>query len=453
MDSFSMFLNPYMNAHQQSSIVEILALSTLVPLLFVMRHSLGFNYHHHNGGGEFRSRSLWIYFSRLAVDFVFLIVPMLLIFTVLEEQTYTWTVILGVLLLLFGISKRFVGSSTDSKSSESFRANITSYRVIVMEVACLCILAVDFEIFPRRHAKSRMYGISLMDLGVGSFALTNAVVSKQARGISSLSLKDASGAIIPPLAVGFGRLILTKSVHYGVPAGEYGVHWNFFFTLAALAMLASFIRIPTNYSAISGLLILIGYQCWLSKGSNSYLLSNTRGDDIISQNKEGLFSLFGFWGMYLIGIQLGNYLFFGRQLPSSNNESNKWIKIKISCLSVIFWLITIALDKYVESISRRMCNLAYVTLILAENLQLLAILMVSDSLRESSKTSTLEEAVNRNLLATFLVANVLTGLVNMLMDTKSASPMVALSILLAYAFLTSIAASIPHFYGFRLKFW
>ncbi|CAI0556688.1 unnamed protein product, partial [Linum tenue] len=404
MDSFSMFLNPYMNAHQQSSIVEILALSTLVPLLFVMRHSLGFNYHHHNGG-EFRSSALWIYFSRLIMDFVFLIVPMLLIFT--------------------------------------------------MEVACLCILAVDFEIFPRRHAKSRMYGISLMDLGVGSFALANAVVSKQARGISSLSLKDASGAIIPPLAVGFGRLILTKSVHYGVPAGEYGVHWNFFFTLAALAMLASFIRIPTKYSAISGLLILIGYQCWLSKGLNSYLLSNTRGDDIVSQNKEGLFSLLGFWGMYLIGIQLGNYLFFGRQLPSINNElaaSNKWIKIKVSCLSVIFWLITIVLDKHVESISRRMCNLAYVTLILAENLQVLAILMVSDSLMES-KTSILEEAVNRSLLATFLVANVLTGLVNMFMDTKSASPMVALSILLAYAFLTSIAAAIPHFYGFRLKFW
>ncbi|CAI0556690.1 unnamed protein product, partial [Linum tenue] len=363
MDSFSMFLNPYMNAHQQSSIVEILALSTLVPLLFVMRHSLGFNYHHHNGG-EFRSSALWIYFSRLIMDFVFLIVPMLLIFT--------------------------------------------------MEVACLCILAVDFEIFPRRHAKSRMYGISLMDLGVGSFALANAVVSKQARGISSLSLKDASGAIIPPLAVGFGRLILTKSVHYGVPAGEYGVHWNFFFTLAALAMLASFIRIPTKYSAISGLLILIGYQCWLSKGLNSYLLSNTRGDDIVSQNKEGLFSLLG-----------------------------KLCR---------FRLITIVLDKHVESISRRMCNLAYVTLILAENLQVLAILMVSDSLMES-KTSILEEAVNRSLLATFLVANVLTGLVNMFMDTKSASPMVALSILLAYAFLTSIAAAIPHFYGFRLKFW
>ncbi|CAN1175538.1 Uncharacterized protein At4g17910 [Linum perenne] len=286
--SFSWVLN-----QESSSAVEILALSTFVPILFIIRHSLGFNHHQHN---DSESRNLCAYMGLLSLDFMFLIVPMLLIFTVFEQQTYTWTIISAVLLLPISISKRCGASSsvTNSKASASLRASITSYRVIVMEVACLCILAVDFKIFPRRHAKSKTYGISLMDLGVGSFALANAVVSKQARGISSLSLKDASAAIVPPLAIGFGRLILTKCLHYGVPAGEYGVHWNFFFTLAALAMLASLIRIPTNYSGISGLVILIGYQWWLNTGLNSYLLANTRGTDIVSQNKEGLFSLLGF---------------------------------------------------------------------------------------------------------------------------------------------------------------
>ncbi|CAN1235631.1 Uncharacterized protein At4g17910 [Linum perenne] len=409
--SFSWVLN-----QESSSAVEILALSTFVPILFIIRHSLGFNHHQHN---DSESRNLCAYMGLLSLDFMFLIVPMLLIFTVFEQQTYTWTIISAVLLLPISISKRCGASSsvTNSKASASLRASITSYRVIVMEVACLCILAVDFKIFPRRHAKSKTYGISLMDLGVGSFALANAVVSKQARGISSLSLKDASAAIVPPLAIGFGRLILTKCLHYGVPAGEYGVHWNFFFTLAALAMLASLIRIPTNYSGISGLVILIG-----------------------------------FWGMYLIGVQLGNFLFFGKQRSSDDVASNKWIKIKVSCLSVIFWLLTIVLDKHVERISRRMCNLAYVTLILAENLQVLAILMVSDYLSES-KVSTLEEAINRNLLATFLVANVLTGLVNMIMDTNSASPILALFILVVYSFVTSFASGVAHFYGLRLKFW
>ncbi|CAN1235628.1 Uncharacterized protein At4g17910 [Linum perenne] len=254
------------------------------------------------------------------------------------------------------------------------------------------------------------------------------------------------------LVIVYRTMLFVSSLSLKVPAGEYGVHWNFFFTLAALAMLASLIRIPTNYSGISGLVILIGYQWWLNTGLNSYLLANTRGTDIVSQNKEGLFSLLGFWGMYLIGVQLGNFLFFGKQRSSDDVASNKWIKIKVSCLSVIFWLLTIVLDKHVERISRRMCNLAYVTLILAENLQVLAILMVSDYLSES-KVSTLEEAINRNLLATFLVANVLTGLVNMIMDTNSASPILALFILVVYSFVTSFASGVAHFYGLRLKFW
>ncbi|CAN0928065.1 Uncharacterized protein At4g17910 [Linum grandiflorum] len=198
MDSISWVLNPYMKVNQESSVLEILALSTLVPLLFVIRHSLGFNYHQHNAS-EFRN--LWTYMGLLTLDFMLLVLPMLLVFTVLEQKTYTWTVLLAVLLLPIGISKRFGKSTKDSAatstslrgsitaaSSTSLRGSITSYRVIVMEVACLCILAVDFKIFPRRHAKSGTYGISLMDLGVGSFALANAVVSKQARGISSLSL-------------------------------------------------------------------------------------------------------------------------------------------------------------------------------------------------------------------------------------------------------------------------
>ena len=36
-----------------------------------------------------------------------------------------------------------------------------------------------------------------------------------------------------------------------------------------------------------------GYQFCLICGLNEYLLSNERGMDIISQNKEGIFSIFG----------------------------------------------------------------------------------------------------------------------------------------------------------------
>jgi phosphatidylinositol glycan class W len=40
--------------------------------------------------------------------------------------------------------------------------------------------------------------------------------------------------------------------------GEYGVHWNFFFTLAAVSILTSTINVPAQYSGILGSLILVG---------------------------------------------------------------------------------------------------------------------------------------------------------------------------------------------------
>ncbi|KAJ8438981.1 hypothetical protein Cgig2_018892 [Carnegiea gigantea] len=41
-----------------------------------------------------------------------------------------------------------------------------------------------------------------------------------------------------------------------VHLGEYGVHWNFFFTLAAVALLTSIINIHPQYCGILGLFIL-----------------------------------------------------------------------------------------------------------------------------------------------------------------------------------------------------
>ena len=105
-----------------------------------------------------------------------------------------------------------------------------------------------------------------------------------------------------------------------VHTGEYGVHWNFFFTLAAVSILTSIIKIPPQYSGIFGVAILIGiifsciciiigfsedflislvnfnssgFQYWLSHGLNVYLLSDERGTDILSKNKEGIFSILG----------------------------------------------------------------------------------------------------------------------------------------------------------------
>ncbi|KAK6132041.1 hypothetical protein DH2020_034222 [Rehmannia glutinosa] len=226
-----------------------------------------------------------------------------------------------------------------------------------------------------------------------------------------------------------------------IHVGEYGVHWNFFFTLAAVAILTLIINVhPKRYQAL------------LSCGLNKYLLSEERKADIFSQNKEGIFSIFGYWGMYLLGVRIGSYLFFGDNADSTL-KTKKWATTRVWALCLFFWSLTLFLDWHVEAVSRRMvnamfwhfdvsqfhtflidsfsgeedkkmalklvqCNLAYVSLTLA-----------------STYSSALEEAFDRNLLASFLLANVLTGLVNLSVDTLSVSPISALAILFGYAFI------------------
>ena len=41
------------------------------------------------------------------------------------------------------------------------------------------------------------------------------------------------------------------------------------------------------------LFIFTGYQVWLNFGLNEYLTSDERSVDIIGQNKEGVYSIFG----------------------------------------------------------------------------------------------------------------------------------------------------------------
>ncbi|KAK7317764.1 hypothetical protein RJT34_02258 [Clitoria ternatea] len=439
-----------------SSMLEIAALTVSIPILVLIRHSIS----NTTGSSSLKkktddapsgNRSFKAFLATLSLDFLVIVVPMLLIFTVLADWTYILASLFTVLTLLYIAAKRPGGSSPSfEREPDYIRAYVTSYRVIVMIITILCILAVDFRIFPRRYAKTETYGTSLMDLGVGAFVLANSLVSRHARNITSVNWKTAIVSTSPLIILGFIRLITTTGVDYQVHVGEYGVHWNFFFTLAAVSILTSFINIPPQYSGIFGLLVLVGYQFCLVRGLNQYLLSNERGLGILSQNKEGIFSIFGYWGMYLLGVYLGNYLIFGGH--SSGFRSSRWVWIRVWVLSILFWLLTVLLDRHVERISRRTCNLPYVTMVLADNLQLLSILSLAD-LIPGSKTSRLEEAFNRNLLATFLLANILTGFINLSVDTLSASSITAVVILLTYAYILSIVIGTADYFGIKLKFW
>ncbi|PQM35040.1 uncharacterized protein Pyn_24961 [Prunus yedoensis var. nudiflora] len=465
MDSLPNSFNPNKRLKEEfvsnltgSSMMEIAALTTIIPILIILRHSVGSNpvvdvTLKKNDDAVVGSKGRPAYMSTMAFDFLLIVLPIILSLhcNVLAEWMYIWATLLTLLLLIRIAANRFGSYSNLKEVPYSVRKNISSYRVATMIITCLCILAVDFKIFPRRYAKTETYGTGWMDLGVGSFVVANSLVSRQARNISSRKWKTAIQSSSPLIILGFARLLSTRGVDYQVHVAEYGVHWNFFFTLAAISILTCIINVPAQYSGILGSLILVGYQVCLTHGLNLYLLSNERGTDIISQNKEGVFSIFGYWGLYLVGVQLGNFLFFNNH-TSATMRSTNWAKIRVWILSLLFWLLTVIIDRHIERVSRRTCNLGYVTLVLAVNLQVLAILLLSNFL-PGSKTSVLEEAYDRNLLGTFLLANLLTGLVNLFVDTLFASSVKALFILIAYAFSLTFLIGLLDFCGIRLKFW
>ncbi|KAL8255971.1 hypothetical protein R6Q59_031038 [Mikania micrantha] len=342
-----------------SSILELFVLSAIFPMLILLRNITGIcrNDHATNDASlnkkdtsTVASRNQGVYIFTMIVDFLSIVLPLTLLCTVLADWTYLNGVLFILVLLFFAASKR-QGSSWNQGEVHSLRAYVSSYRVSMMLITCICILAVDFKIFPRRYAKTETYGTSLMDIGVGAFVFANSFVSRQARGVSTMGLRSALSSTSPQLVLGFARLVFTTGVDYQVHAGEYGIHWNFFFTLAGVAVLTSIINVSPKYCGLVGSLVLIGYQICLMRGLNSYLLSAERGTDLFSQNKEGIYSIFGYWGLHLIGVWLGNIVLFGK---NANLRSNTRARKQIWILFIFFWCLTLILDRFVERPSRRM---------------------------------------------------------------------------------------------------
>ncbi|KAL8470802.1 hypothetical protein ACS0TY_033398 [Phlomoides rotata] len=365
-----------------SSKLELFFLITNLSILILIRRYIGFNWIRFGSvkkddNAASSGKSLEAFIVVLAIDFLCIAVPYILFLTILAEWTY-WNTIMVLLLFLFlRTFHRTRSSFMQEGGVDSIRGNISSYRVSMVLVTCLSILAVDFKIFPRRFAKTETYGTGLMDLGVGSFVVANALVSRQSRGISNMGLQNGLRSTSPLIVLGFARLISTSSVNYQVHVGEYGVHWNFFFTLAAVAILTLVINIHPNYCGVLGSFILVGYQALLLSGLNAYLLSEERKDDIVSQNKEGIFSIFGYWGMYLLSVRIGSYLFFG-DTADAVVKTRKWARTRVWALCLFFWSITLLLDQHVETISRRTCNMAYVSFTLASNLQVILLCLLHE---------------------------------------------------------------------------
>ncbi|KAF8960380.1 Glucosaminyl phosphatidylinositol (GlcN-PI) nositol acylation protein [Entomortierella lignicola] len=359
---------------------------------------------------------------------------------------------------------------------------LSVYRASMMILTCIAILAVDFPIFPRRFGKVEVYGTSLMDLGVGSFVFSSGVVS--ARGYLKKEtmpfvnqMKLGLRTSIPLLILGLGRFISTKGVDYQEHVTEYGMHWNFFFTLGFLPIFVTFFRGLADYVRFSILGSLV-----------AEFIQHAPRVDIISMNKEGIFSFAGYLAIFLVGIDVGLYVlpndpyFFMRR--KSNKKKAKKGKLAMILLSLEFLLCMAFLTSYGVlriPVSRQMANLSYFFWVITFNTGYILCFLLAEIAITKDEPSALTiaraqakanistasgskkillpplscppllEAINKNGLAVFLIANILTGVVNLSIKTLYTPDSQALAILTAYIATVSALAWIWQAMGWKLK--
>ena len=87
----------------------------------------------------------------------------------------------------------------------------------------------------------RIAVFDILSSGVGLFVCLHGVVAREVRRqtVTRVTVRQYfSGVLltvqsaIPLLVLGCARLVATRGVEYQEHVSEYGVHWNFFFTLA-----------------------------------------------------------------------------------------------------------------------------------------------------------------------------------------------------------------------------
>jgi glucosaminylphosphatidylinositol acyltransferase len=391
------------------------------------------------------------------------------------------------------------------------RPFVTHYRGTMMVATCLAILAVDFPVFPRRYAKVETWGTSLMDLGVGSFVFSAGVVSARAivrdtasfngninpaeQGASISKQKHAPSAVtrlrnafqhsIPLLVLGLVRLYSIKGLDYAEHVTEYGVHWNFFFTLALLPPFAELSdtltrRIFKSYAVLAMLLVTL-YELVLNNTSLlAYILISPRGPSLLSKNREGVFSFIGYLAIFLAGRDAGIPLMkfnldkvdtepnpkhrkiLSRATPEQvTSRERTYVLFRLigsSSLYIVLYLVATSLYTFNLTVSRRLANLPYMLWTVAFNTAQLALfgliescgpdfsyegaaldgkLDAADKRRIAQATSRVLRVFNSNGLVVFLVANLLTGLVNLTVNTLDMAGLKAMGVLVVYAVLVT----------------
>lgn len=403
------------------------------------------------------------------IEFYFDVLLLLQSITIFSNQTgklYLHALLPGIAVLIYQACTTNHKSKKPSKSQKQVltellpkKSFITVYRAQMMIITNLAILAVDFHSFPRRFAKVETGGTSLMDMGVGLFvfamglANSRSVIKKKFAGTKDSQsylqlIRQNTFKALPVLALGLIRLVSVKSLEYQEHESEYGIHWNFFMTLGLLPIVLGILDPILNYVPRFFVALAIGviYEAVLQSTSlTKFILDpSNRRENLLTMNKEGIFSFIGYLSIFIFGQSFGSFVLTLRKTPNnllgtySGVKPHKWLTVSPTRGLVISTVVSFSIFFFVKesratgSVSRRIANLPYVMWTVSYNS---AFLLGYDLIEQmvGPILSSILDGINNNGLALFLVANLSTGLVNMSINTLKVNSGMSYVILIAYA--------------------
>uniref|UniRef100_A0A182QJ21 Phosphatidylinositol-glycan biosynthesis class W protein n=1 Tax=Anopheles farauti TaxID=69004 RepID=A0A182QJ21_9DIPT len=417
---------------------------------------------------------------RFLIEFSFVIVPFILLVTVLHPMALNITLTLLVLSAISAVHQmryrlHLVPFVQVPGKSPQF---LTCVRALVNLTTAVCILAVDFHCFPRELAKTETFGYGLMDIGVGLYVFSNGIVYK----VRAPEEKRLTGARVwkvlfgtaPLLLLGFARFFLTNELDYQLHVSEYGVHWNFFITLAFVKLTGTLImdvvRDPEVIKFVA-ITLLCCHEMMLHLGVSRYVLStDTQRTTFVAANREGIVSLPGYLALFLASVYIGWVVRPSEEITLAKKFLRR--AIKIALIAAVCWKM-IYVCEGMFGISRRLANMGYCFWILAIGSSVTALCMLFElfvyfvrfeepkSPDQIMKTDDfcipyvplVLQAINANGLFFFLIANVLTGLVNLVFQTFLLGTAAALTIIAYYMLMLCVAVTFLYVNKVKLKIW
>ena len=210
-----------------------------------------------------------------------------------------------------------------------------------------------------------------------------------------------------------------RKPHHTHAYAEYGAHWNFFFTLALAQMAGSMLSAAdARVTALRGALTLSAHQLALNSGLGEWVRTAPR-INLLSANKEGVSSLSGYGALYLFGDAAGALL-----LPKPH--AHHWWHALAQLLGIdLFLWIAASLSEHflAEAASRQLCNMPYALWVSAQFVLVLCVCLLGCIMWPQARTPPVLDRIAKRPLATFLLANLLTGAVNLVFSNLSISTM------------------------------